>query len=983
MDNVFAKYNTPSILSERLMGSQSNAFNTQPSIVPSYAKATNNRRVLRGSSCSPSSEHKAHNRHTKHTTIIACFILLLFSLHINAQTTEKQFLSGTDKDHTAAWDFMCTAGRNSGKWTTIAVPSNWEFQGFGNYTYGGEKEDSTEAGLYRYNFEIDKAWTGKEIFIVFDGSMTDTKVKINGLLAGPIHQGAFYRFKYNITSLLKQQGKNLLEVIVHKVSSNRDISLAERRADFWVFGGIFRPVFLEAVPKEHLERIAVDAKGDGTIAINAFPINIKGPATILAQVKTKDGKAVGAPFKTTVKEGDSMVHLQSKIAGVKQWSPEFPNLYNVEVSLVKGAETIHLQKESIGFRTVELRRHDGFYVNGVKVRFKGVNRGSFWPTTGRTTSKEVSIMDANLIKDMNMNAVRMSHYCPDDHFLQVCDSLGLFVIDELTGWQHAYDTKAGRILVKELIQKDVNHPSIVLWANGNEGGFNFDLLPDYPVHDIQQRPIIQPWSNINGMNTKHYIPYNYGINTFFQGDDVFFPTEFLHGLYDGGHGAGLDDFWNLMLSNPLSAGGFLWDFCDQGAVRTDQNGRLDTKGNAAADGILGPYREKEGSFYTIKEIWSPVYFPKRFITKEFDGRLQIENRYHYTNLSACSFSWRLKRLTGLEAGDTASIKGSITSPNIAPQSGGSMALALPKDWATYDALYITAKDLYGRELNTWSWPITTPAEMVKRMLPKTAGTVTAKEDDGKITMTANNVEVTVDRKTGLLLGAKNSSGPLSLTNGPLLINGDTLTATVRHWDTLGTHVVRVAYEGRHRYQFIWTMQPSGVLQLRFQYRPDVGEEMSGVSFNYPEDKLEGIQLIGNGPYHVYKNRMKGTTFNSWSKTYNNTVTGETWNYPEFKGYYANFYAGKLQTKEGPFAVYTETDALFLHLLNPAVPKALGRANSMAVYPKAGGISFMHGITSIGTKSQKKEDLGPQSVANITFANGGNDTQTGVLYFDFR
>ena len=107
-----------------------------------------------------------------------------------------------------------------------------------------------------------------------------------------------------------------------------------------------------------------------------------------------------------------------------------------------------------------------------------------------------------------------------------------------------------------------------------------------------------------------------------------------------------------MLSNRLSAGGFLWDFCDQAVVRTDQDGRLDTKGNAAADGILGPYREKEASFYTVREIWSPVYFSKQIISKEFDGKLQVENRYHFTNLDQCSFRWRLKKINSLQPNDT-------------------------------------------------------------------------------------------------------------------------------------------------------------------------------------------------------------------------------------------------------------------------------------------------------------------------------------------
>ena len=215
----------------------------------------------------------------------------------------------------------------------------------------------------------------------------------------------------------------------------------------------------------------------------------------------------------------------------------------------------------------------------------------------------------------------------------------------------------------------------------------------------------------------------------------------------------------------------------------------------------------------------------------------------------------------------------------------------------------------------------------------------------------------------------------------MLIQGEATAANLRQLDTAGNHVVSVSYGGKQHYSFTWTMTPSGILQLRYQFRPDNNEEMLGVTFDYPEQNVAGIQLIANGPYRVYKNRMKGTTFNSWSKTYNNAVTGETWNYPEFKGYYSNFYAGRFHTKEGDFSVFTGSDNLFLHLLNPAVPKYLGRAGSMAVYPKSGGISFMEGITSIGTKTQKKEDLGPQSQPNLTFANGGTDLQTGVLYFD--
>jgi hypothetical protein len=323
------------------------------------------------------------------------------------------------------------------------------------------------------------------------------------------------------------------------------------------------------------------------------------------------------------------------------------------------------------------------------------------------------------------------------------------------------------------------------------------------------------------------------------------------------------------------------------------------------------------------------------------------------------------------------------APDIAPKTSGKLSVTLPSNWTAFDVLYITATDSYGRQINTWSWPITTPEEMAKRWQPKTTDSVTVREQGETFILNTANVHVAVNKATGLLVSVKNSKGTLSLKNGPVLITGEATTSTVTASNEGNNRVIKVVYEGKQRYQFSWTMMPSGILKLNYQYRPENNEEMLGVTFDYPEKYVKGIQLIANGPYRVYKNRMKGNIFNSWSKTYNNAVTGELWDYPEFKGYYSNYYAGTFQTTEGDFSVYTDTENLFLHLLNPAVPKALARANSIAVYPASGGLSFMHGIPAIGTKTQRKEDLGPQSQNNITFANGGNDTMSGTLYFDFR
>ena len=379
-------------------------------------------------------------------------------------------------------------------------------------------------------------------------------------------------------------------------------------------------------------------------------------ATVSAQIYTTKGQKVGQPFAAKIK-GDDVVQIATIIPSPLLWTSETPNLYNVEFTLISNGKAIHKTKERFGFRTVEVKERDGVYINGVKVKFKGVNRHSFWPTTGRTLSKRLSLVDALLLKDMNMNAVRMSHYPGDEHWYDVCDSLGIFVLDELAGWHGNYNDTTGAKLVRALIAKNGNHPSVVMWANGNEGGHNYNLDRLFTQNDIQKRHVIHPWEDFGGFDTQHYREYNYGIGNYEHGKSIVMPTEFLHGLYDGGHGAGLQDYWEAMWHNPLSAGGFLWDYADQGIVRRDKNDSIDTDKNRGPDGIVGPYREKEGSYFTIKEVWSPIYVERREITNGFDGKINIENRYHFTNTNKCSFTYTL---TNLKDNSKPSANGTIT-----------------------------------------------------------------------------------------------------------------------------------------------------------------------------------------------------------------------------------------------------------------------------------------------------------------------------------
>ena len=876
---------------------------------------------------------------------------------VMGQKTETLYLSGTDAEHTATWEFLCTGGMNRDKWTTIEVPSQWELQGFGNYNYGHDRPHATEHGLYRHRFSVPSAWEGKTVYIVFEGSMTDTDVKINGRSAGPVHKGAFYRFRYDISSLLDYHGDNLLEADVAKESSDEDINRAERQADYWIFGGIFRPVYLQAVPREHIDRIALDARHDGTLRMDVFPEGLSGGGfSVRAVIRDAGGKKVGAALKGTPSE-DGKYTIEGKVRGVKPWTSETPNLYTAEITLEKGGRILHVFKERFGFRTVEFRQGDGFYINGTRVIFKGVCRHTFRPEYGRASSKRFAIEDVNLIKEMNMNAVRMSHYPPDQFFLDVCDSLGLYVIDELAGWQKRYDTQNARRLIRDMVRRDVNHPCIFLWSNGNEGGFPADCRDEYGLHDPQGRRLVEPYSLLDGLDSRHYPQYDYTFKALTKGKNVYMPTEFLHGLHDGGHGAGLEDYWNLMLKSPVAAGGFLWDFADEGVLRHDLRDTIDVKGNYAPDGILGPHLEKEGSFYAIKEIWSPVAVTSQ---SPLNGKLELENRYHFTDLASCKFSVRLTRNDSpLEPASLSVWENAVPSPRIAPGGKGMVNLPLPLDWQSYDNLYFTATDPYGMEIYTWSWNLTPASETARRIVTGTPHGISVTESGDRLRLLQDGLEITFRKDDGQIETVCSNLRRISFSDGPHWSGFPSATRSVSHGATEeGYRVETVSEQGA---RLSWTLLENGWIRVDGEAVLDGEYSFAGISFRYPEEEVKGARLLSDGPYHVWKNRLKGVTAGLYDKPYNNTITGQSWDYPEFKGYYSGFRAARIDTGELPITLVAGMDGLYLRLFTPGRP-VFYSPNVEAPFPD-GDISVLNCISPVGTKFSRASHEGPAGRKN--------------------
>lgn len=954
--------------------------------------------------------------HIIRRALLALGICSALNMQAQAPHPERIYLSGTGTDYTRTWEFYCSKGQNSGKWKSIEVPSCWELQGFGEYTYGryytikGAKP-SDETGIYRYRFLTPDCEKNDRIKLFFDGVMTDAEVWVNGKSAGQIHQGAFYRFSYDITSLLKAEGENLLEVKVAKQSANKSVNAAERRADWWLYGGIYRPVWLEVVPAVSVEHFILDARADGSLRASVrMAGNAKGHVLAVSIRGLKDGKPlrtlqgkeqVSCPLATSGRETE----FTCKWSDVKVWNTEAPELYVARLELKdRSGNVIQVREERIGFRTIEFFPQDGIYLNGTRLIVKGINRHSFSVDGGRTTSAAMSRQDALLIKEMNMNAVR-SHYPPDEHFLDMCDSLGLVYIDELSGWHGRYDTETGARLIREMVERDVNHPSVILWSNGNEGGWNTDNDSLFCKYDkFQRRHVIHPWADFDGLDTHHYPAYLTGVARFTNGYKVFMPTEFMHAMYDQGGGAGLRDFWDRWMTNPMFAGGFIWVFCDEAPKRSDRGGVLDSDGSNAPDGVVGPRREKEGSFYAIRSQWSPVQIKPLLITEHFDGSFFVSNEYIYTNLKDCRMTYEVLSCDIPMQGAVSRIlaRGEVTLPALSPGETGKARFSLPASFAEGDVLKLEAFDRDGHRICDWSFPIRLANPYFQRHLAQVStglsgNTVSARNNGKEIVLKSEKVSVTFDAATGMILRVLSGNTEIPLTNGPVAVGMKMLyqpaSSYVRQDSEEAVFCAR--YKGGAD-SIVWRLTSQGLLYMDavLLNRASGGGGFDdafmdtevynlGLTFSYPERICKGMKWLGRGPYRVWKNRISGTNYGIWHKDYNNTVTGESYDnliYPEFKGYHANMYWATFESDTAPFTVYSRTDGIFYRVFTPEEPKGSAK-RTMPEFPE-GDISFLLDIPAI-CSFKPIEQQGPNSQpGNIRIKKGDEGLRLNLM-FDFR
>jgi beta-galactosidase len=533
--------------------------------------------------------------------------------------------------------------------------------------------DYNPVGSYRRDFNVDENWLGREIILHIGAMKSGGFVWINGEFAG-YSQGSKLPAEFNISSFIKK-GKNTIALQIFRWT---DGSYLECQ-DFWRISGIERRVFIYSKPKIHINDISASATLDGTYRNGLLALNIKAQGSVhKAQVgimyEVLNGKGdvlIWGEEDFLLGKGTETISFNSIIPNIKHWSAEHPNLYTLNIRLSDQEGNI-LESPSlkIGFRTVEIK-NGLLLVNGKAITLKGVNTQEADPETGHVMSDELMLKDVRMWKENNINAVRTSHYPRPERFYELCDEHGIYVVDEANIESHgmyygkyslAKDPKWEKQHVDRmvrLVERDKNHPSVIIWSMGNEGGNGVNFYAGYNAmkeRDPQKRPVQyeRPYKDYDGSifdmdwNTDILVPQYPSPGTFeyigkHKTDRPYIPSEYAHAM--GNSTGNFQDYWDIIEQYDNLQGGFIWDWVDQSIWKTDENGERyyayggDYGENMPDDntflnnGIVFPDRSPQPALYEVKKAYEYINFKDMGINRNDELRVLIENLYDFTNLS--------------------------------------------------------------------------------------------------------------------------------------------------------------------------------------------------------------------------------------------------------------------------------------------------------------------------------------------------------------
>ncbi|MBD3212256.1 MAG: beta-galactosidase, partial [Candidatus Lokiarchaeota archaeon] len=503
---------------------------------------------------------------------------------------------------------------NDNNWDDIDVPSNWQMRGYGipiytniKYPYSIDTENIpgidhnyNPVGSYRKRFELPENWDGREIFIHFDGVKSAFYLWINGQNVG-YSQGSMTPAEFKITDFVKPSD-NIIAVEVYRWS---DGSYLEDQ-DMWRFSGIFRDVYMYSTPKVHIRDFFISSKldenyQDAIISIEAKVKNYCGQNVENFKLQfslVKDKSNIHNPIinieeKVNLEKlSEINLNLKSEVKNPDLWSAEIPNLYFAIISLYNSSgKLIETESTRIGFRNIELNSKGELLINGKSVIIKGVNRHEHDPDNGRAVSYQTMVEDIKLIKKNNINTIRTSHYPNHPDFYDLCDEYGIYVIDECNLESHGLREKlpnsdslweeacCDRMI--RMVERDKNHPSIIIWSLGNEAGFGdvFKKMKRETLKIDQTRPIHYEGDYRNEITDvisyMYYPPRTIKLNAKknLRKND-FRPImlcEYAHAM--GNSLGNFQEYMDYFEKFDNIIGGCIWDFVDQGLRKISDDGK--------------------------------------------------------------------------------------------------------------------------------------------------------------------------------------------------------------------------------------------------------------------------------------------------------------------------------------------------------------------------------------------------------------------------
>ncbi|RLD19143.1 MAG: beta-galactosidase, partial [Bacteroidetes bacterium] len=624
-------------------------------------------------------------------------------------------------------------------WAKIPVPSNWQLHGYGHpiyinhpYEFADKRAPFTEmkspnppfvpndynpVGSYRKVITIPQDWHGEEVLVHFGAVSSAMYVWVNGQKVG-YSQGSKTPAEFNITEFL-QPGENLLAVEVYRWS---DGSYLECQ-DFWRLSGITRDVYLYARPKDYIADIDAlagltndyqDGKLNLRVAINtASKGKLKLNINIVDGTKSLFlGEAIGQGA------GMDTLSFEQIFTDIQPWSAEIPKLYSLQLTLLNDEDKV-LQHTNlkIGFRSSEIKNGQ-LLVNGKPVYLKGVNLHEHHEHNGHVVDKETMRRDVELMKKFNVNAVRTSHYPQPEYWYDLCDEYGIYVVDEAnieshgmgygdkslakdSSWREAHLERTIRML-----ERDKNHPSVIIWSLGNEAGNGVNFYTNYkwlkdrdPSRPVQYERVQRGWGPTASFDwdTDILVPMYPSMESLATYADTFdkpvVMCEYSHSM--GNSTGNFQDYWDLIESKPSLQGGFIWDWIDQGLVKKSAKGEefwayggdygpaeLPTDDNFLANGVVGPDRVPHPALWEVKKVYANIAFEAVDASL---GKVKVLNKNFFKDLSYVNYVWEV-----LADGQIIS-SGLLPSLPIKPQGSGELIVPLPQNMASNKEYYFNVR----------------------------------------------------------------------------------------------------------------------------------------------------------------------------------------------------------------------------------------------------------------------------------------------------